>query len=471
MPQTLNAILAENEKKRLSFGLPWLLLFAMFSVWQAGVFSSAGVLPAVKGRLPPGFGLLNPVPVISAGFIISIVFIIVFPGRIVRTLRMLTALALLSALALFLPFNTTVQSFSLLIQLWCCCVMIGFETALITGLFSDRSAIVYLLAACGIVFIPAAVLQSEFANVPAVLINVFNAAALALQLVFYSKLPAAVWPAHVRKSAYPVWPKRLFMRLFVLVVIGSMVYTFGISIAEETRHGIFVFYLSSAFLALTGFFLWRYKRVPPLDYVSVMVVVSILCFLLDILNLFVDILSLPACALLGAGAVVYFMAPYYGVVMARRYPSRFISPAIIAVTFIVSVVIHGILLAFLRNSPIILNIVYIAAPVAAAVLYLFLQPFLLYSLKNSGVEPDKLAQQEPPSQPGHLDHAALDAAAFEHPTERELEVAELMLQGFSYTEIAEQLCIAPSTVISHRKSLYAKMGITAKRELFAKLQK
>ena len=61
----------------------------------------------------------------------------------------------------------------------------------------------------------------------------------------------------------------------------------------------------------------------------------------------------------------------------------------------------------------------------------------------------------------------LAAAASTRLSARELDVAELMLRGFSYTEIGGKLNIAPTTVITHRKSLYKKMNIKHKSELFA----
>jgi len=50
---------------------------------------------------------------------------------------------------------------------------------------------------------------------------------------------------------------------------------------------------------------------------------------------------------------------------------------------------------------------------------------------------------------------------------RELQVAELTLKGFSYTEIGEELELSPNTIKAYRKSLYSKLDINSKRQLFA----
>jgi hypothetical protein len=66
------SILAENEGKRLSFSLPWLCCFAMFTAWQIGVFSYSGAALMVEGRLPLGIDEGNFTPLISLGYILSI---------------------------------------------------------------------------------------------------------------------------------------------------------------------------------------------------------------------------------------------------------------------------------------------------------------------------------------------------------------------------------------------------------------
>jgi len=52
-------------------------------------------------------------------------------------------------------------------------------------------------------------------------------------------------------------------------------------------------------------------------------------------------------------------------------------------------------------------------------------------------------------------------------TLREREVAGLILQGYSTPSISLQLDISPTTVKTHRKNLYAKLGIASHYELFA----
>jgi DNA-binding NarL/FixJ family response regulator len=63
--------------------------------------------------------------------------------------------------------------------------------------------------------------------------------------------------------------------------------------------------------------------------------------------------------------------------------------------------------------------------------------------------------------------------AFEHfgqnvLSPREQMVVQLVLRGHSAASIAHNLNIAEGTVKNHRKSVYAKLGISSQRELFSR---
>ena len=54
---------------------------------------------------------------------------------------------------------------------------------------------------------------------------------------------------------------------------------------------------------------------------------------------------------------------------------------------------------------------------------------------------------------------------------RETEVAVLAADGFSVVAIAHQLAIAESTVSSHLKRVYRKLGVCSRVELAARLRR
>jgi DNA-binding NarL/FixJ family response regulator len=473
------SILTENEEKRLSLSLPWLCCFALFTAWQIGVFSYSGDVLAVEGRLPLGIDEGNFMPLISLGYVLSITWMLVFPSRIVWAERIMALAALLCALALCLPLAHEMRTIFFLGQLFCCCVMIGFETALIVALFSEQTAVKHLLAAYGLIFIPAAVMQNNFFEVPYWVFRYFNIAALVLQLLFYGKLPANVWPVYVRKGTRLVCPVWIFGGLFALCFLGNILFSFGIGVAESVTHGVFTFYISFAVFAIAGYALLRRHGITPLRFASVSVLVSVAGFICAIVALYIPVLSLPACVLLGPGTAACILIPFYGVVMTKRYPSRFISPLIIGISFVTSVLLLAWLIDAFRENTTLLYTMYLAIAVVMAVLYLFMEPYLLYSFRGRNlISNEKIAEIAVTETADAQTDAArspaltprqrnLIANAFDKLSIKELAVAELLMQGFKYEFICNRLHISKNTAYWYRRQLFDKLQISSLKEMFA----
>jgi DNA-binding CsgD family transcriptional regulator len=376
--------------------------------------------------------------------------------------------------------------------------MIGFETALIVGLFSEKAAVKHLLVAYGLIFFIAALMQNNFREVPYWAFQHFNVAALILQLLFYWKLPAKVWPDFVRPGIVshgqgadggPVCPTRLFAGLFTLCFLGNILISFGISVAESVTHGLFAFYMSFAVFAVAGYALLRRFGLSPLRFASISVVVSVTGFIAAIVALYVPALALPACVLLGPGTAACILIPYYGVVMTRRYPSRFISPAIIGISFVASVLLLAWLIEAFRENTALLYTLYLAIAVAMAAVYLFLEPYLLYSFRGRHLISDEeiagIARTEAAAEntgdaapqtpePVPAEHPLLTerqrnlvANAFDKLSAKELAMAELLMQGFKYEVICSRLCISKNTAYWYRRQLFDKLQIASLQDLFA----
>jgi DNA-binding CsgD family transcriptional regulator len=53
-------------------------------------------------------------------------------------------------------------------------------------------------------------------------------------------------------------------------------------------------------------------------------------------------------------------------------------------------------------------------------------------------------------------------------TGRELEIAELLIRGYSAKEIAQSIAVSPGTVRTHMKNLYPKLDVTSQARLCAR---
>ena len=64
--------------------------------------------------------------------------------------------------------------------------------------------------------------------------------------------------------------------------------------------------------------------------------------------------------------------------------------------------------------------------------------------------------------------AAFQRFANDRLSAREQHIVQMILRGHSTHSIADRLGIAEGTVKNHRKSIYAKLGISSQQELFAR---
>jgi DNA-binding CsgD family transcriptional regulator len=477
-----------------------------------GVGYYSGETLSLDGRTPLPIDVGNLTLIIAVGYILSIVFMIVLPRCIVWAERITASVALLSALTLFFPFVPEVLSFFYYIQCFCCLFMIGFETALIVNLFTEQTAIKYLTVAYAIDTVLVAILHNDFIKVPFPAFRLLMVITLALMLVFFFKLPANVWPRYVRKDDNLVAPKTFFTGILFLTGLGCLLALFGNTVAESVEHGLFVFYTSTAIFGLAVFLLWKRFGISPLNSVSVLFAITALGFVIAIVARFIPALLLLSCALLGAGQACGFLVPFFGILIAKRYPSRYIAPAIIGIAFI-TVLLHMALLEALRNNLTALYMVYLVVAVSLIVLYLVLMPYLIYNFRNrtlqdiigvvaddkdddEPVKPETVSvaahtQTRPPllrtspkttpspapkEEPLHLTThewsgherrmKALMSRAPEPLTRREYQAADGIMRGLRRSEIAKEMQILPESVTKYTNRIYDKFGIHRRQDLF-----
>lgn len=95
-----------------------------------------------------------------------------------------------------------------------------------------------------------------------------------------------------------------------------------------------------------------------------------------------------------------------------------------------------------------------------------IEPWLSALMRQRPAFETELPASPPPAPEWRLSAASLEAVDSAL-TQREQEIARLMLSGCSSKEIARKLAISAETVKVHRKHIYSKLGIRAQSELFA----
>nr|AGS53031.1 hypothetical protein [uncultured bacterium contig00031] len=510
------SVLRENEAKRLNIRLPLLICFAMFAAWQMGMIYFSGQTMSVDGRTPLPVNVDDITVIIAAGYILSILVMIFVPQKIVWTERITCSVALISALALFFPLPPETLISVLYIQFFCCCFMIGFETAIIVGLFTEKTALLHLTAVYGIVMLFVVVLHNGFIDVPFRYFRLFAVAACAMQLVFYFKLPCKTWMRSLKKSDNFTMPKMLFGGTLLWVAMSCFIILFGIAVAETVKpYGVGVFYLSMVMACFFVFLLWKCFDISPLSVLPVLAAIGALGFITAISSLFIPSLGIVSCVLLGVASVCLNLNPLFGVLLAKQYPSRFISPAIIGMAFI-TVIIHTLLLDAFRDNTAALYTAYLAITVFAVIVFLLIRPYLDYIFRGkhliseeraaeliaenneqfhlrcamSNEKGDKnkerrtdglesvLVVQEETVRPGgrcHPDEPPPnpkgEGSPLDELSDREKQIAQELMSGLNYNEIANKLFISYHTVNAHVRSIYRKKDVHNVAELIRKIGK
>lgn len=466
-----NRILSDNESTRINVSLPLLICFSLYGVWQMGVIYYSGTAASISGRMPFPVDVGNLSVLVAVGYLLSITWLILFPRSIVWAERGTAAAALLSGILLFFPFSDAVLTVLYCFHCFCCVFMVGFETSLLVNLLSEQSVLWYLMLAYPVGFAMIAVFQNDFFPIPFAVFQLLIILTLSLMLIFFWKLPTKVWPAYVKKEDGLQYPKRLFAGMLLLVTMGSFVMLLGGAVAENTKHGLFLFYLAGAGGSLLAWVLWKRFAVTPIRIGSFLACIAAIGFLLSVVSLTgkIPAVSLIACALLGCGAFVCNLSMYYGFVMMRQYPSKWISPIIISINLGV-MVLHTSLLEWFRESPNVLYTLYLIIAVTAVILYLALEPYLTLTFRSQPfIEPTAPKADASPAADDKKE--SISARAYDKLTAVELLIAERIMRGYSSREIAAELGYSENTIKSYRKDLYSKLQIHSRRELFELAEK
>ena len=472
------SFLLENQQKRKSLPLSHLFCFAMFNFWQMGFIYFMGPALNIDGRTPLPIDMDNLTLLIVSCYVLSILYMIFLPKFVVWAERLCTAAAIVTVLGLFLPLPDAALRGLIYTHVFCCCLMIGFETFLIVNFFSEKSAVYALTAGYGLSVTLIAAVQNDFFPITFPVFRLITVAALLLLLFFTLRLPAApaACPRYVQKDTSLVAPKKMLFGTYTLVFVSSLMAVSGPSIVGEVRHGVSVTYLANAVAGILMFLLYKKVKFHPFHGISVCMGMGCIGFLLLYAAGFVPQLTYPACVLIGFGMFPCWMLPLYGLVLMKSYPSRYLSPTIIGLA-LVSVLVQSSMVELFRGAPIMLCLAYAVIMVILVILYLQVAPFFLYTLHREiprTAEVAPAADNAPPASPvaeeavmeesGAADTLAGPLSVL---SRRELEVVDLIASGYSNAEIASALFISVHTVNDHTKKIYRKLGVHSRLEVAA----
>jgi len=476
-----NQILIENQNKRRDIPLWLLVCFSMFSFWQMGfIYYFLEPSSALDGKIPLPINIDYGTLLTAACYVLSVLTIILLPKIIVWTQRIATAVALLSAVGFFLPLTEEALRFNIYLQIFCCCLMIGFETFLVVNLFSEKSSIKYLTFGYSIAVFMIALVQNEVVSIPFSVFRYGMVAALALLFIFFLRTPTdkEYLPRFVKKFDGLIAPKKLILGAYLLVFIIALMGVAGPAIVGKVEHGVSVMYLVVSFSCFAMYLLHKRASVHPFRLIPVLVGLGGLGFLLMIAADYVGALAYVACGLIGFGMAACLLGPLYGVPIMKSYPSRYISPAIIGLA-LSAVLTHAVIAEVFLGAPTALYIVYAVIMGVLVFVYMQVEPFLLFALRRRITDEESAAAAETEETVAYASEAETETEpvltvredTLDDPllklSPRKRSVAELICMGYTNKDIAITLVISEHTVKDYVKDIYYTLNVHSRIELAA----
>ena len=476
-------ILIENQKKRRDIPLCMLVCFSMFSFWQMGfIFYFLEPSSALDGKIPIDINIDYGTLLTAACYILGILTMIFLPRIITWAQRIATGVALLSAVAFFLPLPEDALRFNIYLQIFCCCLMIGFETFLVVTYFSEKSSVKYLTFGYGIAVFLIALVQNEVISIPFSTFRYAMVVALVLLFIFFLRIPAGKerLPRFVKKSDGIPAPKKLMWGTYLLMFIIALMGVAGPAVVGKAEHGVSIMYLVVALSCFTMYLLHKKANIHPFRMMPVLVGLGGLGFILMIATSYVPSLAYVACALIGFGMAACMLAPLYGVPIMKSYPSKYIPCAIIGLA-LSAVLVHAVIAEIFLGAPVALYIFYAVIMGVLVFVYMQVEPFLMFALRRRITDEEDaataetvvatVAEAEVNTEAAVVAEAELSDDPMSKLSDKEKEVAELICLGHSNADIADILFISVQTVKTHTKRIYLKTDVHSRMELAALINK
>ena len=458
-------ILLGNQQKRIDLPYYLLLFFSLFNAWQMGYIYYMGPALVIGGKTPLPIDMDNVTSLIAIAYVLSIFYMIFLPKAVLWAERITTSVALLSVIGLFFPLSSEVLEILVYLQVFCCCFMIGFETFIITNFFTESTAIKHLTLGYAAATFVAGFVQNEFLPLSFSVFRILTVIMLSFMLVFFFKLNVKdSTPTYVKRKDGITFPLKLFAGTFALVLVSCLMMLCGPTAVGEIRHGVFISYTTDTLGGLLVYILYKTRGVHPLKTVSVFVGISAVGFITLFASGYIPELAHLSCILIGLGYVPCQLLPLFGIVLMKNYPSRFIVPGIIT-TALITVLIHSTLVEIFRDMTNMLNLVYLMITVVLAILYIQLEPYLIYALQRKLPSPEEETSQntnniEKVETMNITDESTTaQSSPLSALTKRETQVLELIAQGYSNSDIAKILIISEHTVNDYTKKIYKKLDV------------
>lgn len=452
-------LLKSNSSKRQSLSIGRLIPFSLFGTWQMGIIYFGADAFALQQQEGISYGSSANMTVISAGYIVSALLLLFFSEKSADITRPLLPVSFVCTAALFLPLSPEILAAFFAAEVFICVVLTGLMICTVVYWFTFDTEVLDLVVTLISSGIFTAVLQNDLIKIG---FDAFTVASLIIQAAlfwFYLSFRPDRGIEFASKKNRVASPSVLNVGLYLLILASCILLCFGSSFAESVKNGVSVYYLSGALFAGVFLFFYKKKKFNLISITTAFVAVSAIGFLLSAASVFVPSLGLAACLFLGAGTFICNVSSLLGLYIFSRNASRCV-PIFIMLLGLSVTLIQSYVLELFRANYASLFFVYALIAVLVSLLYMTLSPYLIYAWKNENRKPAEESEKK---------QTSTDALAALSGQERRL--AELILSGYSGSEIAEIMNITLGTMKNYRINMYQKLFIHSRRELFELVEK
>lgn len=399
--------------------------------------------------------------VIVASYLFSAAVLFLCKNKAIIIMRIVMCISIVFSSLMYVAFSYKWLALFFYIQVFCCVFMICGYILIVIEFFTPAAELKRISAAIAIYAFLACIMYHEGVKLS---YSVFNAVAIVCQIgltVFLFKLPKNPQIKYVKKD-YKI--KKPFVMTFGFILCGTsiaMMVCFASSIAESLHNGMSTYFFSML-LGAVFFAVWG-RKMNMAKLFKLLILLMALGFACALASLALPGFLYAACAILGFAIISGEIYTYFGIFLFSRYPSRGLAPLIILFT-IPAAVILMVLLELFRENLLVLYAIYGVISIAVVIIYLVFEPYFTYefdhnSIKNTGENLQEDTALEEPKK------------VFDILSDQENTLTQLILQGYTESTISELMNITVNTQKSYRKSIYSKLNIHSKRELFELAEK
>lgn len=460
---------------KLNIKTPFLFCFSTaFTIWQMGIIYFSGTSLSLFGRVPIELNQDINTLIIASGYLISILTMLVFPRQMILIERGIILIALISVLGLLIPFSSNLISILYYISIFCCVFSIGGLASIATTFFTVdttwRDGIIgMMVAGVGI-----AILQNDFIQFDFTIFMFCSLLMICALLYFLLMLPSKIDVTFVNKSSNYKRPVIPYIGIFILIIFPTTFLLMATSIAENIKHGVSVMYFSASIFAILLSIIKIKQGINSIKTFSIFFMLTPLGFIFTILSTLSNKFSqleLLSCIFFGFSNVLAGLWLFFSASAFEIYPSKFIAPIGTSIGLILALV-HSIVLEIFRENLFALYCIYFVLALILMVAFYLLEPYFIYGWKNA-IEKKNSTKMENGFSiyiEENKEETNLKIIGVEKLSVQEQNLAKLILQGYSESEIAKEMNITLNTQKSYRKNLYTKLNIHSRRELFKLLK-